>query len=156
MNWPVAKAIFVLPGTGVVLIPAVLLWISQTTRFAADLSGPRQIPFWFGLCIAVLGLILQIWTISLFAKRGRGTLAPWEPPKRLVVEGPYRHVRNPMITGVLLILLGEALVFQSWPIAAWMVIFFIINAIYFPLVEEKISKKRASMGSKAASLDKRR
>jgi protein-S-isoprenylcysteine O-methyltransferase Ste14 len=99
MNWPVAKAIFVLPGTGVVLIPAVLLWISQTTRFAADLSGPRQIPFWFGLCIAVLGLILQIWTISLFAKRGRGTLAPWEPPKRLVVEGPYRHVSPPHSTG---------------------------------------------------------
>jgi protein-S-isoprenylcysteine O-methyltransferase Ste14 len=47
-----------------------------------------------------------------------------------------------MITGVLLILLGEALVFQSWPIAAWMVIFFIINAIYFPLVEEKNLERR--------------
>ena len=86
MNWPVAKAIFVLPGTGVVFIPAVLLWVSQNTRFAADVSGPRQIPFWFAVFSAVLGLILLIWTISLFAKRGRGTLAPWEPPKRLVVE----------------------------------------------------------------------
>lgn len=142
MNWPVAKAIFVLPCTGVVFIPAVLLWVSQNTRFAADVSGPRQIPFWFALFTAVLGLILLIWTISLFAKRGRGTLAPWEPPKRLVVEGPYRHARNPMITGVLLILLGKALVFQSWPIAAWMVIFFIINAIYFPLVEEKSLERR--------------
>ncbi len=47
-----------------------------------------------------------------------------------------------MITGVLLILLGEALVFQSWPIAAWMVIFFITNGIYFPLVEEKSLERR--------------
>jgi protein-S-isoprenylcysteine O-methyltransferase Ste14 len=69
MNWAVAKAIFVLPGTGVVLIPAVLL-----------------------------------------------------------------------------VLLGEALVFQSWPIAAWMVIFFIINAIYFPLVEEKSLERRFGEG----------
>jgi protein-S-isoprenylcysteine O-methyltransferase Ste14 len=142
MNWAVVKAIFILLGTGVVLIPAVLLWVSQNTRFAADLSGPRQIAFWVGLCAVVVGLILLIWTITLFARLGRGTLAPWEPTKRLVVRGPYRYARNPMITGVLFILLGEALVFQSWPIAIWIVFFFMINAIYFPLVEEKDLERR--------------
>jgi protein-S-isoprenylcysteine O-methyltransferase Ste14 len=142
MNWAVAKAIFILPGTGVVLIPAVLLWISQNTRFASDASEPRQIAFWVGLCALVLGLVLLIWTINLFAGLGRGTLAPWEPTKRLVVSGPYRYVRNPMISGVLFILLGEALLFQSWPIAIWMVFFFTTNAIYFPLVEEKDLERR--------------
>jgi protein-S-isoprenylcysteine O-methyltransferase Ste14 len=142
MNWAVAKAIFILPGMGVVLIPAVLLWVSQNTRFAADTSEPWQIAFWVGLCAVVLGIVLLIWTISLFARLGRGTLAPWEPTKRLVVSGPYRHVRNPMITGVLCILLGEALLFQSWPIGMWMVLFFIINALYFPLAEEKDLERR--------------
>ena len=146
MNWAVAKAILIHPGTGVVLIPAVLLWLSQNTRFAADTSGPRQITFWVGLCAVLLGLILLIWTINLFARLGRGTLAPWEPPKRLVVTGPYRYVKNPMITGVLFILLGEALLLHSWPIAAWMVFFFITNAIYFPLVEEKGLERRFGEG----------
>lgn len=142
MNWAVAKAILILPCTAVLLIPAVLLWVSQNTRFAADVSEFGQIGFWVGLCAAVLGLVLLIWTISLFAKRGRGTLAPWEPTKRLVVSGPYRHVRNPMITGVLCILFGEALLCQSWPVAIWMVFFFMTNAIYFPLVEEKDLENR--------------
>ncbi|MGD9033234.1 MAG: isoprenylcysteine carboxylmethyltransferase family protein [Desulfobacteraceae bacterium] len=142
MNWAVAKAILILPGTGVVLIPAVLLWVSQNTRFAADTSDPKQMAFWVGLCAVVLGLVLLIWTISLFARLGRGTLAPWEPTKRLVVSGPYRHARNPMITGVLFIVLGEALLFESWPIGIWMVLFFITNAIYFPFVEEKDLERR--------------
>lgn len=142
MNRAVAKAIFILPGTGVVLIPAVLLWVSQNTRFAADTSDPRQMAFWVGLCAVAFGLVLLIWTISLFARLGRGTLAPWEPTKRLVVSGPYRYVINPMITGVLFILLGESLLFQSWPVAIWMVFFCMINAIYFPLVEEKDLERR--------------
>ena len=137
MNWAVAKAILILPGTGVVLVPSALLCLSQNTKFAADTPEPKQITFWIGLFAVLLGLILLIWTISLFAGLGRGTLAPWEPPEQLVVKGPYRYVRNPMITGALFILLGEALISQSWPIAIWMVLFFVANAIYFPLVEEK-------------------
>jgi protein-S-isoprenylcysteine O-methyltransferase Ste14 len=75
-------------------------------------------------------------------KFGQGTPAPWDPPKKFVVRGPYRHVRNPMIIGVLLMLLAEAMVLQSWPITGWMIVFFIGNAIYFPLVEEKGLEKR--------------
>ncbi|MDH3852581.1 MAG: isoprenylcysteine carboxylmethyltransferase family protein, partial [Deltaproteobacteria bacterium] len=75
-------------------------------------------------------------------KFGKGTPAPWDPPKRLVIRGPYRHVRNPMITGALLVLLAEATLFQSLPIAIWMTVFFIGNAIYFPFIEEKGLEKR--------------
>jgi protein-S-isoprenylcysteine O-methyltransferase Ste14 len=52
------------------------------------------------------------------------------------VQGPYRHVRNPMITGVALILGGEALFFQSLALAILLAVFVGVNAIYFPLVEE--------------------
>ena len=65
------------------------------------------------------GFALWVWTVRLFARIGRGTLAPWDPTERLVVEGPYAHVRNPMITGVLAVLLGEALIFGSTAIAIW-------------------------------------
>ena len=67
-------------------------------------------------------------TISLFARVGQGTLAPWDPTQRLVVLGPYRHVRNPMISGVLAILLGEAALLGSPPLLVWFGAFFAVNA----------------------------
>ena len=98
---------------------------------------PEQFHFWLAGLATLIGLGLSVWTCTLFLRFGEGTPAPWEPPSKLVVRGPYLHVRNPMISGVLLILTGEALWFQSWPIAGWTVVFLIGNAIYFPLVEEK-------------------
>jgi protein-S-isoprenylcysteine O-methyltransferase Ste14 len=59
-----------------------------------------------------------------------------------VIRGPYRHVRNPMISGVLTALLAEALLSGAWPIAAWLLVFFAANALYFPLVEEKGLERR--------------
>jgi protein-S-isoprenylcysteine O-methyltransferase Ste14 len=94
-----------------------------------------------GLLIG-LGLALVVWTATLFAKVGRGTLAPWDPTSRLVVRGPYRYVRNPMITGVGTILAGQALLFRSWGIAVELAVFGLVNAIYFPLVEEPGLRRR--------------
>ncbi|NOR22417.1 MAG: hypothetical protein GQ476_07025, partial [Candidatus Aminicenantes bacterium] len=101
-----------------------------------------QFFFWVALVAASIGLGLCIWTVTLFMKFSKGTPAPWDPPKKLVIRGPYCYVRNPMIISVMLMLLAEALLFQSWPIAAWLVVFFIGNSIYFPLVEEKSLDKR--------------
>jgi len=98
-----------------------------------------------GLFSGLFGLGLLIWTVSLFSRLGRGTPAPWQPPKRLVVAGPYRHVRNPMITGVLLVQLAEALLLRSWPLAAWMVFFLMANAVYFSLAEERDLERRFGM-----------
>ena len=67
---------------------------------------------------------------------GEGTLAPWMPTKKLVISGLYRYVRNPMILGVLLVLWGESILFCSYRIAIWLVVFFIINHLYFSLFEE--------------------
>ena len=113
MHWGLVKTIIVLPGTVLVFIPAFILLITQDSRFAADLVSPAQIRFWLALLPASVGLVLCAWTATLFMKFGTGTPAPWHPPKKLVVRGPYCYIRNPMITGVLLILLAEAVLLQS-------------------------------------------
>jgi len=90
----------------------------------------------------VIGAALFFSTVYLFATVGRGTLAPWDPPARLVVRGPYRFVRNPMISGVLFVIVAEALFFRSASIAIWAAAFFVINAIYIPLAEEPGLERR--------------
>jgi protein-S-isoprenylcysteine O-methyltransferase Ste14 len=78
----------------------------------------------------------------MFIRFGRGTIAPWNPTRKLVVSGLYLHVRNPMIIGVLTALLGESLIFHSVQIFTWLIAFFIINNIYFVLSEEPGLTKR--------------
>lgn len=131
------KPIIVLPGVVLVIVPAVLLWLSRETAYQSIPASRTDLHLWLGLGCGVLGLALMIWTVRILVVHGHGTPAPWDPPQRLVVRGPYRHVRNPMITGVLLFLVAETLAFQSWPIAAWTVVFLIANMIYFPLSEER-------------------
>jgi protein-S-isoprenylcysteine O-methyltransferase Ste14 len=135
-------AILLLPGVVLVVIPAIILWLTCDSRNACRVSGPMEYQFWLALCLLVAGLGLGIWTARLFFLKGQGTPAPWNPPRKLVVLGPYRYVRNPMIISVLISLTAEAIFFQSRPLLAWMVFFFIGNAIYFPLWEEKVLVKR--------------
>jgi protein-S-isoprenylcysteine O-methyltransferase Ste14 len=123
-----------LPGTVAVVIPALILSFE-----GANIQPATAV---IGACVIAAGLGLVAWTISLFVRVGRGTLAPWDPTSSLVVQGPYRHVRNPMITGVGTILAGEALFFRSWGIAIQLAIFAVVNAIYFPLVEEPGLRRR--------------
>jgi protein-S-isoprenylcysteine O-methyltransferase Ste14 len=142
MNRGLVKAIIVLPGTVLVFVPAIILAVSHRSHFSDQFLAPHQFLFWLALLPAGAGFGLAVWTVKLFMKFGDGTPAPWDPPQKLVIRGPYRHVRNPMITGVLLVLLAEAMLFRSWPIALWMGLFFVANVIYFPLVEEKGLEKR--------------
>lgn len=122
-----AVSIVVLPGTVAVLIPALLL---SDATFA---PWPLAL---LGIALLIVGVGTIVWTVSLFARIGQGTLAPWDVTTRLVVRGPYRHVRNPMISGVLAVLLGEAALFGSVAVLAWAGFVFALNAVYFPLVEE--------------------
>ena len=92
--------------------------------------------------MAVAGLAMAVWTVRLFVTIGKGTPAPWAPPKKLVVEGPYRYTRNPMITGVILMLGAESLLIGSWPLAVWMIVFFIASTICFARFEEPGLEKR--------------
>ena len=95
-----------------------------------------------GASLIVAGLALWYRTVRLFAVAGDGTLAPWDPTRKLVVLGPYRHTRNPMIVAVVVVLAGEAALFGSLPILVWTAAFLAVNAIWFPLVEEPGLVKR--------------
>jgi protein-S-isoprenylcysteine O-methyltransferase Ste14 len=131
------KAIMALPVTVAVIIPSLLLYVSGWQ--------PDHIVFWrflLGFFSFMLGLVLAVLTVRLFSKMGNGTLAPWDPTSKLVVTGPYAYVRNPMITGVVLILTGEALMLASWAIGIWALVFLIINMFYFMLSEEPGLRKR--------------
>ncbi len=81
-----------------------------------------------------------------FATDGRGTLAPWDPPRLLVVNGPYQYVRNPMISGVLFVVIGEALILLSMAHAAWAAFFLAVNVVYIRFVEEPQLARRFGPG----------
>jgi len=104
-----------------------------------------EVPFAWragGALLIGAGLVLFAWCVTLFARVGRGTLAPWDPTRALVAIGPYRYVRNPMITGVALILVGESIFFRSGRLAAWTVLFVMVNHAYFLGLEEPGLRRR--------------
>ncbi len=142
MTSKLVKAVIILPGTVLVLVPALLLRRAAGTPLAASPAGLAEARFWTGLALAAAGLLLAAWTTRLFVTRGEGIPAPWAPPRNLVVVGPYRRVRNPMITGVLLLLAAESFLLGSWPVAGWALVFFLINTIYLTRVEEPQLERR--------------
>jgi len=96
------------PGTVSVLVP---YWI-LSSESTAPLTRIR-FPGYFGVLPIVLGTSIYIWCAWDFTFAGHGTPAPIDPPKQLVVRGLYNYIRNPMYVGVFLVILGEALLFQS-------------------------------------------
>ena len=90
-----------------------------------------------GLLLIVLGAGLAIWCASLFVSRGEGTPAPWNPPKRFVVVGPYQYVRNPMALGVFLVLLGEAMVMESAALFLYLCLVVIFVHLFIVTFEER-------------------
>lgn len=128
-------AITVLPFTVTVLVP---LWLARRNGTALALgSSPGAVALQtIGAVVLAVGLRLFVASLSRFADEGKGTLAPWDPPRELVVRGPYRYVRNPMISGVVFILFGEAALLLSLSHAQWAVLFLGINLVFIPLFEE--------------------
>jgi protein-S-isoprenylcysteine O-methyltransferase Ste14 len=139
--WRVAAAILPLPFVVTVLVPAAIVAAAGGNGW--ELEGlARAATVALGVALVASGLGLFAWTVRLFAQVGRGTLAPWDPPERLVVAGPYRHLRHPMITGVTLVLAGETLALGSSGIAIVLTAFVAVNALYLPLVEEPALVRR--------------
>jgi protein-S-isoprenylcysteine O-methyltransferase Ste14 len=143
MIWILSQllAVAVLPFTVTVLIP---LSLARRSGIAPGMgSGPAEVLSQAGgLGLLAVGGLLFAASLRRFVTEGRGTLAPWDPPRRLVVRGPYRYVRNPMISGVVLILFGEALVLLSRPHLIWALVFLGINGVYIPLLEEPLLAER--------------
>lgn len=130
-----------LPFVVAVVIP---IWLARRngTTLMVGLGVPRILAQFAGIILASIGLLLFASSLRRFATEGKGTLAPWDPPRRLVVRGPYRYVRNPMISGVAFVLFGEALVLLSRAHLEWAVVFLVVNAIYIPLLEEPQLERR--------------
>jgi protein-S-isoprenylcysteine O-methyltransferase Ste14 len=130
-------AIGLLPFVVTLVVPASIIRTSTTLNAGWDLPSPLGLlPTLLGSVLVGLGVLLVYKTVSLFATVGDGTLAPWDPPRRLVVCGVYRRVRNPMLSGVFFMLLGEATLLGSPPLFVWFLVVFAVNALYIPLVEE--------------------
>lgn len=133
----VLRSILALPFVVTAVIPTLLIGLLDSSIFAWHLPFPANLVLLLLAALLILaGVSLMISTIALFAQGGQGTLAPWDPTERLVIQGPYRHVRNPMISGVFFILLGDSLLFLSVPVFVWFMLFLVANLFYIPRVEE--------------------
>ena len=142
--WRQLLSILAFPVTMALVIPALIV-IAAGVR-TPDLGSPMVVALVVagGLLIAG-GLGLWTWTVVLFHRVGKGTLGVGDvmgEPVHLVVRGPYRNVRNPMITGVLSILLGEAAVAVSGWLLGWFAIFLTFQVIAIRFWEEPHLVKR--------------
>lgn len=130
----VYAALFI--GFLLVFLPArVIAWsgIAAPARF-----GVGQV---LGGLLAAAGAVLAVTCILTFVFIGRGTPAPFDPPRRLVVSGPYRFVRNPMYVGAAVALVGAALYYESLQLAWYALGFLLIMEAFVRLYEEPILRK---------------
>lgn len=135
-------AVLLLPFVVVVVVPWWILTSLTEWDLQWTLWSPSPVAQVAGLIAFVAGLGLFAWCFVLFARIGKGTLAPWDPTRRLVAVGPYRYVRNPMISGVAAMLLGEAWFFGSALLAGWVLLFILVNHLYFLVSEEPGLERR--------------
>lgn len=133
--WRHLMSVLLFPVTVTLVVPALI--VSPVGVGTSHLGVPlTSAVIAVGCVLIAAGLALMVWTNVLFDRVGEGTLGLGDvmgEPVHLVVRGPYRHVRNPMITGVLCILLGEAAVIASGPLLVWFATFlaFQATAIWF-------------------------
>jgi protein-S-isoprenylcysteine O-methyltransferase Ste14 len=117
------------------------IWLYWLPLWFAHLEGTSLAPRnrWAWLIIAP-GFAVSFWCAMEFALRGRGTPAPFDPPRRLVITGLYRWVRNPMYVGMGVMLIGEALLFPqiAREMAAMIAVLWIVVTILVVRFEEAV------------------
>jgi len=119
------------------LIPYLLIRNNHKVSF----SDPWTIWQYAGAVIAIPGFFIMIICILRFATEGKGTLSPLDPTKKLVISGLYKYSRNPMYVGVILLLTGEAIFWQSLVLAAYAVLVFLAFNLFILLHEEPRLKR---------------
>jgi protein-S-isoprenylcysteine O-methyltransferase Ste14 len=123
-------------GFLLVFLPARILGPAGIARPAA-----LSVEQWAGLIIVAGGAVLAAWCILTFVFVGRGTPAPFDPPRKLVVRGPYRFVRNPMYVGAILALAGAALFYRSLALLAYCIAFGLMTHLFVMLYEEPMLRR---------------
>lgn len=118
-------------GLVLFLLPAQLL---SRSGFAPPAS--IGLPEVAAMLVAICGGVLGLWCVGSFALIGGGTPAPFDPPRRLVVRGPYAVVRNPMYIGAVLALVGASLFLRSLALLAYAVFLLAAAHLFVVLYEE--------------------
>ena len=118
-------------GLVLIVLPARLLTAAGIARPQA--IGPWQVA---GLLVGLAGAAIALWCILTFVIVGRGTPAPFDPPRRLVVRGPYRVVRNPMYLGAGIAVAGAALFYQSVVLLGYVGLFWLAMHVFVIAYEE--------------------
>lgn len=136
--WRHLLSFLVAPVTMTLVIPALIVYGARVSAPQWD-SATKTALAVVGAVLIAGGVAMLFWTVYLFDRVGKGTLGVGEvlgQPVNLVVRGPYRHVRNPMISGVVAILLGEAAVFASGWLLLWAIVFFTALTTFIQRWEE--------------------
>jgi len=123
-------------GLVLIYVPSSLLSWSGIVRPIT--IGVAQV---VGMVIGAAGAAIALWCILTFALVGKGTPAPFDPPRRLVIQGPYRFVRNPMYIGAGLALASAALFYLSLPLLVYTCLFFLVTHLFVVLYEEPVLKR---------------
>ena len=123
--------LILIPGTVAGYIPSRILRASKQLAIP-----PLSISSALAGGLALLGICALLICVWDFFEAGRGTLAPFDPPKRLVVRGLYRFTRNPMYNGVVALLLGEAWFFHSTTLLQYALVVFVIFHLMVVVYEE--------------------
>ena len=128
---------------GVLCIGLVLIYLPA--RFVSWFGFVRpttlELQQIVGMIIGTTGAAVAVWCVLTFATIGKGTPAPFDPPRRLVIEGPYRFVRNPMYIGAGLALIGAAIFYGSWPLLGYAALFFLVVHLFVLLYEEPVLRR---------------
>jgi protein-S-isoprenylcysteine O-methyltransferase Ste14 len=124
------------PGTVAILVP---YWIVSSGARGTIARGSLH---YIGLPLIAIGAAIYFWCAWDFTFAGKGTPAPIDPPKHLVVRGLYRYVRNPMYVGVLSLILGQAIWFESAQLAGYAGLAFVLMHSFVLLYEEPALKRK--------------
>jgi len=126
--------------TLVTLFIVVSLWIDELLEFPKLLSTPLNIIV--SVPILAIGLFLMLWSVLHFVKV-KGTPVPFNPPPKLVTTGPYTYVRNPMLTGLFILLFGLGVLFRSISLVSiFTPLFILLNLLELKAIEEPELEKR--------------
>ena len=119
-------------------IGLLLIFLPERILSSTGIVRPPAIGAWqiAGALLGAAGATLALTCIATFVFVGKGTPAPFDPPRRLVTRGPYRLVRNPMYIGAGLALAGAALFYRSMSLLGYAALFLLITHVFVVVYEE--------------------